>query len=79
VVATLPPDLQAAAREAYAVSLHGVFVLAACSTLLAFVVRLPVCVVFWMCTVFDPFYAYHHPQIPDKDLDEHKKTVGVPS
>ncbi|KIJ63392.1 hypothetical protein HYDPIDRAFT_113380 [Hydnomerulius pinastri MD-312] len=42
LVATLPPDLQRAARDSYAVALHAVFVLAACSTFLAFVIRLPV-------------------------------------
>ncbi|KAF9228964.1 vacuolar amino acid permease [Gyrodon lividus] len=41
LVARLPPDLQRAARDSYAVALHAVFVLAACSTFLAYVVRLP--------------------------------------
>lgn len=38
----LPPDIQRFARDAYAVSLERVFILAACSTLLAYVVRIPV-------------------------------------
>ncbi|KAF8126630.1 MFS general substrate transporter [Boletus edulis] len=42
LVAQLPPDLQRAARDSYAVSLRAVFLLAACSTLLAYFVRLPV-------------------------------------
>jgi MFS family permease len=42
LVARLPPDLQRAARDSYATALHAVFVLSACSTLLAFIVRLPI-------------------------------------
>jgi len=41
LVATLPPDIQSAARESYAISLKAVFTLAACSTFLAYVIRLP--------------------------------------
>lgn len=42
LVGKLPPDLQRIARDSYAVSLRAVFTLAACSTLLAYIVRLPV-------------------------------------
>ncbi|KAH7924071.1 MFS general substrate transporter [Leucogyrophana mollusca] len=42
LVASLPPDLQRAARDSYAISLKAVFVLAACSTFLAYLVRLPI-------------------------------------
>ncbi|KAH7890122.1 major facilitator superfamily domain-containing protein [Phlebopus sp. FC_14] len=42
LVAVLPPDLQRAARDSYAVALRAVFILAGCSTLLAFLVRLPI-------------------------------------
>jgi MFS family permease len=42
LVATLPPDLQEAARDSYAISLKAVFTLAACSTFLAYIVRLPI-------------------------------------
>ncbi|KZP06007.1 MFS general substrate transporter [Athelia psychrophila] len=42
LVASLPPDIQRDAREAYATSLKAVFTLAACASFLAFVVRLPV-------------------------------------
>lgn len=42
LVAGLPPDLQRAARESYAISLRAVFILAGCSTLLAYLVRLPI-------------------------------------
>ncbi|KAG1854788.1 major facilitator superfamily domain-containing protein [Suillus subalutaceus] len=42
LVGRLPPDLQRAARESYAISLRAVFTLAACSTLLAYLVRLPI-------------------------------------
>ncbi|KAG1819841.1 major facilitator superfamily domain-containing protein [Suillus subaureus] len=42
LVGGLPPDLQRAARESYAISLRAVFTLAACSTLLAYLVRLPI-------------------------------------
>lgn len=38
----LPPDLQRAARESYAIGLRAVFMLAACSALLAYFVRLPI-------------------------------------
>ncbi|RDB19412.1 Multidrug resistance protein fnx1 [Hypsizygus marmoreus] len=41
-VASLPADLQKIARESYAMSLKTVFVFSACSTLLAFLVRLPI-------------------------------------
>jgi len=43
LVGKLPPDLQRIARDSYAISLRAVFTLAACSTLLAYIVRLPVC------------------------------------
>ncbi|KZP16059.1 MFS general substrate transporter [Athelia psychrophila] len=42
LVASLPPDIQRDAREAYATSLKAVSTLAACASFLAFVVRLPV-------------------------------------
>ncbi|KZP06017.1 MFS general substrate transporter [Athelia psychrophila] len=42
LVASLPPDIQKNAREAYATSLKAVFTLAACASFLAFVVRLPI-------------------------------------
>ncbi|KAI0792604.1 MFS general substrate transporter [Abortiporus biennis] len=42
LVAKLPPDLQRAARDSYAASLRAVFILAACMTFLAYVVRLPI-------------------------------------
>lgn len=42
LVGGLPPDLQRAARDSYAISLRAVFMLAACSTLLAYLVRLPI-------------------------------------
>ncbi|RXW19571.1 hypothetical protein EST38_g6293 [Candolleomyces aberdarensis] len=42
VVGTLPPDLRRAAQESYKVSLKSVFFFAACMTLLAYIVRLPI-------------------------------------
>ena len=42
LVATLPPETQRAARDSYAVALRAVFTMAAISTAVAFVVRLPV-------------------------------------
>ncbi|KAF8957761.1 major facilitator superfamily domain-containing protein [Flammula alnicola] len=42
LVGTLPPDLQRLARDSYSASLHRVFFFAACSTLLAYLVRLPI-------------------------------------
>ncbi|KAF9009700.1 vacuolar amino acid permease [Cyathus striatus] len=42
LVATLPPDLQRSARDAYDISLKAVFTFAACATLLAYLVRLPI-------------------------------------
>ncbi|GJE88138.1 MFS general substrate transporter [Phanerochaete sordida] len=42
LVAQLPPDLQRAARDAYAGSLQSVFIAAACSTFIAYLIRFPV-------------------------------------
>lgn len=42
LVATLPPDLQRHARDSYAIALRVVFIMAACSTFLAYCARLPV-------------------------------------
>ncbi|KZT18906.1 MFS general substrate transporter [Neolentinus lepideus HHB14362 ss-1] len=42
LVAELPPDLQREARDSYAVGLRTVFITAACSTLLAYIARLPI-------------------------------------
>lgn len=40
LVASLPPDLQRAARDSYAGAIRDVFIFAACSTLMAYIVRL---------------------------------------
>ncbi|KAI0261793.1 major facilitator superfamily domain-containing protein [Gloeopeniophorella convolvens] len=42
LVAILPPDAQRAARDSYALALRAVFTMAACSTALAYIVRLPI-------------------------------------
>lgn len=42
VIAHLPPDLQRAARDSYAKSIHKVFLLAVCAAIMAYIVRLPV-------------------------------------
>jgi len=42
LISSLPPDLQRIARDSYSVSLKWVFFFATCSTLLAYLVRLPV-------------------------------------
>lgn len=42
LVANLEPELQRKARDSYAIALRAVFIFAACATLLAFIVRLPV-------------------------------------
>ncbi|PPQ99167.1 hypothetical protein CVT24_009258 [Panaeolus cyanescens] len=42
LVQTLPPDLRRMAQDSYAISLKSVFFFAACSTLLAYIVRLPI-------------------------------------
>ncbi|KIJ12570.1 hypothetical protein PAXINDRAFT_82767 [Paxillus involutus ATCC 200175] len=42
LVSELPPELQRAARDSYAEALRAVFILAACSTFLAYIARLPV-------------------------------------
>ncbi|KAI0806672.1 MFS general substrate transporter [Fomes fomentarius] len=42
LVAQLPPDLQRAARDSYAIALRAVFIMAAVSTLCAYIVRLPI-------------------------------------
>ncbi|KIM49857.1 hypothetical protein M413DRAFT_21980 [Hebeloma cylindrosporum] len=41
-VGQLPPDLQRIARDSYAVSIKSVFFFAACSTMLSYIVRLPI-------------------------------------
>ncbi|KAG1778351.1 major facilitator superfamily domain-containing protein [Suillus placidus] len=67
LVGKLPPDLQRAARESYAISLRAVFTLAACSTLLAYLVRLPVRS---QPVVFVRFYIDGIlVEIPEKNLD----------
>ena len=43
LITSLPPDLQRIARDSYSASLKSVFFFAACSALLAYLVRLPVC------------------------------------
>ncbi|KAF5318179.1 hypothetical protein D9619_012099 [Psilocybe cf. subviscida] len=42
LVGELPPDIQRLARDSYDVSLHRVFFFAACSTLTAYLIRLPI-------------------------------------
>ena len=42
LITSLPPDLQRIARDSYSSSLKSVFFFAACSTMLAYLVRLPV-------------------------------------
>jgi len=42
LVTSLPPDIQQIARDSYAFSLNSVFTLAACTTFLAYLVRLPI-------------------------------------
>ncbi|KZT11174.1 vacuolar amino acid permease [Laetiporus sulphureus 93-53] len=42
LVARLPPDLQRIARDSYAMGLRAVFLMAACSTFLAYIARLPI-------------------------------------
>ncbi|KAF8061802.1 vacuolar amino acid permease [Lyophyllum atratum] len=42
VIGELPPDLQRIARDAYAASLKSIFTLAACASLLAYLLRLPI-------------------------------------
>ncbi|KAF8514715.1 hypothetical protein BU17DRAFT_52402, partial [Hysterangium stoloniferum] len=43
LVATLPPDLRRHAKASYAIAIRWVFVLSACSSFLAFLIRLVVC------------------------------------
>lgn len=63
-MAKLPPDLQRAARDSYAIGLRAVFMMAACSTFLAYLARLPV-------RRHDQSIATlpDASQIPDKNLD----------
>jgi len=42
LVASLPPHLQRAARDSYAIALRAVFIFAACATLAAYLIRLPI-------------------------------------
>lgn len=68
-MACLPPDIQRAARDSYAISLKAVFTLAACSTFLAYIVRLPVSLDGF--NVGRSFSETLCVQIPEKTL-EHK-------
>lgn len=67
LVVSLPPDLQRPARDAYGIALKMVFIVAMCSTLMAYIVRLPVSFAsnhtLWSI-------GSHVVQIPDKSLDE---------
>jgi hypothetical protein len=66
LVAHLPPDLQRAARDSYAISLRAVFIMAASSTFLAYLARLPVSSV--LPSLMGSVLTYVT-QIPDKNLD----------
>lgn len=59
-MATLPPDLQRAARDSYAGSLRIVFIAAACSTFVAYIIRLPVsfCKHFEGQRLFSGYYRF---------------------
>jgi hypothetical protein len=60
-VSSLPPDLQRQARQSYAVGIKAVFYFAAVSTLLAYLVRIPVCVLFVMYYLFlSPFIRFRY-------------------
>ena len=66
LVAQLEPKLQRAARDSYAISLRAVFLLAAASTFLAYLARLPVGHV---SASLCPSHNDPLVQIPDKSLD----------
>lgn len=66
-MAQLPPHLQRAARDSYAIALRAVFILAACSTLLAYIARLPVRRNLSFAS--RPLTKRPISQIPDKSLD----------
>jgi hypothetical protein len=51
-VGTLPPDLRRAAQDSYKVGLKSVFFFAACMTLLAYIVRLPVSIPSYLSMLF---------------------------
>lgn len=52
LVASLDPVNQRHARDSYAVALRAVFIYAAVSTALAYLVRLPVCIRLYLCGWF---------------------------
>jgi hypothetical protein len=68
LVATLPPETQRAARDSYAIALRAVFTMAAVSTAVGFVVRLPVSFAFHSRCHFDA-HARCFAQVPEKTLD----------
>ncbi|KAF8842637.1 MFS general substrate transporter [Paxillus ammoniavirescens] len=73
LVARLPPDLQRAARDSYAVALRAVFILAACSTFLAYIARLPVSgpLKFHARFCIESGGAFF--QVPEKSLDKNPR------
>jgi len=68
LVVSLPPDLQRAARDSYAIALRVVFTMAMCSTLMAYIVRLAVS--FIRLPSCPSSADSELAQIPDKSLDE---------
>ncbi|KAA1475860.1 MFS general substrate transporter [Dentipellis sp. KUC8613] len=72
LVASLPPDLQREARESYGIALKAVFTVAAASTLLAFLVRLP---------IPEKQLEHQKPELPTtqpvEDIDEPIKKVAA--
>ncbi|KAF9790402.1 MFS general substrate transporter [Thelephora terrestris] len=60
LVVSLPPDLQRAARDSYDTALRTVFIMAMCSTLMAYMVRLPIPDKY----LEEPEPADHHPESP---------------
>ncbi|KII86665.1 hypothetical protein PLICRDRAFT_263856 [Plicaturopsis crispa FD-325 SS-3] len=68
-IARLPPDLQQAAKDSYSVGLRGVFIMAACSTLFAYVVRLPI----------SGKSLERHPSEPDQRNDREERSLETES
>nr|GAT43737.1 vacuolar amino acid permease [Mycena chlorophos] len=70
VIRTLPPLVQLAVRESYASGLRAVFVLAATTTFLAYVARLPI-------PDQDLDKAYSKRRKPSECVDDRRNTVAV--
>lgn len=77
LISSLPPDLQQIAKDSYATALRTVFIMAACLTFCAYIVRLPVRITHWLSSMFAELNISTS-QIPEKELDQ-EPSVPAPA